>query len=225
MSQVNESTAASGINFMCVTGQRSPQLALAMLMLNLADTNKKAAMDGIKDIEAQQAQKKEYADAINAARDLKAADNSVRGSGTQQDYENCIKGMEDYRNRKWAAVGSLKTFPEEHGIKPAPYGSLTEAVKIWDKAIDQMGKLKTVNAAADKAGISMPTSSDKEKNNAEWDKVIAQLQTKMDSTGADIQTKMVQLQDMMGQYNSYTSGATSAIAKSNDILSSLARGQ
>lgn len=47
----------------------------------------------------------------------------------------------------------------------------------------------------------------------------------MDNTGADIQTKMVQLQDMMGQYNSYTSGANTAIAKSNDILSSLARGQ
>ena len=224
MSQVTGTSSSSSVMFSQVTGARSPQMALAMLMLDLADTNKKAAMNGIKEIEAEQAKKREWADTINAARDLKQA-GTIRGSATQEEYENMIKGMSDYRDRKWAAVGSLKTFPESHGITPAPYGDLNKAVKIWDTAIDQMSKLKTVNAACDKAGVGMPTSSDKEKNQAEWDKVIAQLQTKMDNTGADIQTKMVQLQDLMGQYNSYTSGANTAIAKSNDILSSLARGQ
>ncbi|MBQ9407242.1 MAG: USH1C-binding protein 1 [Desulfovibrio sp.] len=170
MSQVTDTTGASGVSFMCVTGQRSPQLALAMLMLNLADTNKKAAMDGIKEIETQQAEKKAIADLLNQARDYKSSD-ATKTAGdppyTSSDFNKAVEGM----------------------------------------------------------GFSIPNETDNDKNNAAWDKVIAQLQTKMDSTGADIQTKMVQLQDMMGQYNSYTSGANSAIAKSNDILSSLARGQ
>ena len=75
-------------------------------------------------------------------------------------------------------------------------------------------------------GLSVPnTPKDTDKNKAEWDKLIAQIQTKMDTIGSDIQTKMVQLQDMMGQYNSYMQGANSAIATSNQTLSSLARGQ
>ncbi|MBQ9536755.1 MAG: hypothetical protein IJU79_03090 [Desulfovibrionaceae bacterium] len=55
--------------------------------------------------------------------------------------------------------------------------------------------------------------------------MIAQIQTKMDTVGADVQTKMVQLQDFMGQYNGYMQGANSAISQSNQTLSSLARGQ
>jgi Skp family chaperone for outer membrane proteins len=148
-------------------------MALAMLMLELADTNKKAAMDGIKDIEAQQAEKKAMSEVLNQAREYKAS---------------------EYRYTKDAGG--------------QPYTSAD-----FNKKVEAMG-------------FSVPnTPKDTEKNKAEWDKLIAQIQTKMDNTGADIQTKMVQLQDLMGQYNSYTSGANTAIAKSNDILSSLARGQ
>ena len=181
-------------------------------------------MSGIKEIENEQAKKKQIADALNAARDLKEA-GTIRGSATQAEYDNMIKGMSEYRDKKWAAVGSLKTFPESHGITPAPYGDLNKAVQIWNTAIDQMQKLKTVNAACDQAGISMPASSDKDKNKAEWDKVIAQLQTKMDTCGANIQTQMVQLQDFMGQYNSYMQGANTAISQANQVLTGLARGQ
>ena len=174
MTQVNDTSAASYVSFMNVTGQRSPQLALAMLMLNLADTNKKAAMDGIKEIEDQQAQKKAIADLLNQARDYK---------------------------------GDSKNYTKDAGA------STSYTSKEFNKGVEDLG-------------FSVPnTAGDREANQKNWDKLIAQLQTKMDSTGADIQTKMVQLQDMMGQYNSYTSGANSAIAKSNDILSNLARGQ
>ncbi|MCR4666876.1 MAG: hypothetical protein K5657_06240 [Desulfovibrio sp.] len=51
------------------------------------------------------------------------------------------------------------------------------------------------------------------------------MQTKLDTLGADIQTKMVQLQDFMGQYNSYIQGANAAVAQSNQVLTSLAKGQ
>ena len=175
MSQIDGIAGSSSVSFSQVTGARSPQMALAMLMLELADTNKKAAMDGIHDIETEQAKKKEMADMMNLAREYK-----------QNGLHENTKGIPDGIEPK------LKDFLKNNGIS-IPGGKEIE------------GNYDKVSAA--------------------WDRVIAQLQTKMDNTGADIQTKMVQLQDLMGQYNSYTSGANTAIAKSNDILSSLARGQ
>ena len=78
-------------------------------------------------------------------------------------------------------------------------------------------------------GISIPqyaTYADSKENlDKKWDRAIAQLQTKMDTMGAYIQTQMVQLQDFMAQYNSSMQGANSAISQSNQVLTSLARGQ
>ncbi|MBQ9407241.1 MAG: hypothetical protein IJU37_10975 [Desulfovibrio sp.] len=182
MTQINDISAASYVSSMNVTGQRSPQLALAMLMLNLADTNKKAAMDGIKEIEDQQAAKKACADALNQARDMKAGHHYLNNWGEEDHIPASLK--------QWASANGINLVNQDNVGRPKQSGSC-----------------------------------DNSKCDAAWDRVIAQIQTKMDTTGADIQTKMVQLQDMMGQYNSYTSGANSAIAKSNDILSSLARGQ
>ena len=82
------------------------------------------------------------------------------------------------------------------------------------------------NKKVEAMGLTVPnTPRDTEKNKAEWDKLIAQLQTKMDTQGANIQTQMVQLQDFMGQYNSYMQGANSAIATANQVLTGLAKGQ
>ena len=121
-------------------------------------------MDGISDIESEQARKKELADILNQARDYKSAGCHLNDAGI-------------------------------------PSG-------IDDQFVQKCKDL----------GISIPHyakySDGKDKLDAKWDIAIAQLQT-----------KMVQLQDLMGQYNSYTSGANTAIAKSNDILSGLARGQ
>ena len=71
MSQIDGIAGSSSVSFSQVTGARSPQMALAMLMLELADTNKKAAMDGIHGIETEQAKKKEMADMMNLAREYK----------------------------------------------------------------------------------------------------------------------------------------------------------
>ena len=152
---------------------RSPQLAFAMLQMKLAEANKESALQGIKDIEAVQAQKKEMAEVLNQAREyMSSSSNYTKQAGGQ------------------------------------PYTS-----SDFNKKVEGMGL-----SVPDKAG-------DKEGNDKNWEKLIAQIQTKMDTVGADIQTKMVQLQDMMGQYNSYMQGANSAIATSNQTLSSLARGQ
>ena len=181
MSQVTGATSTQSV-FATFSANGSPQMALAMLQMELARTNKEAAMDGIKEIENEQAKKKAAAEALNQARDMKSGQHYLNNWGDTDHIPD-----------------SLKSWAKENGINLVNQ--------------DDVGRPK-------KSG-----SMDKDKLNAAWDKVIAQIQTKMDSTGADIQTKMVQLQDMMGQYNSYTSGANTAISKSNDILSSLARGQ
>jgi 1,2-phenylacetyl-CoA epoxidase catalytic subunit len=172
MSQVN---AASGTHsvFDTFSAHGSPQMALAMLQMELARTNKEQAMAGIKEIENEQAKKKQIADTLNQARDYKASD---------------------------------KNYTKQAGGEP--YTS-----KEFNKAVEDLGL-----TVPDKAG-------DKKANDLNWDKLIAQLQTKMDTVGANIQTQMVQLQDFMGQYNSYMQGANSAISTANQVLTSLAKGQ
>ena len=78
-------------------------------------------------------------------------------------------------------------------------------------------------------GISSPVGKDiegsYEKVSAAWDRIIAQLQTRLDTVGANIQTQTVQLRDSMGQYNCYMQGANTAISQSNPILAGLAKGR
>ena len=172
MTQVNAAHSTNSV-FGTFSAAGSPQLALAMLQMELAKTNKEQALSGIKEIEAQQAEKKRISDIMNQAREY-------RGS--------------EYRYTKDAGG--------------QPYTD-----KNFNKAVEGMG-------------FSVPnTPKDTDKNKAEWDKLIAQLQTKLDTVGANIQTQMVQLQDFMGQYNSYMQGANSAISQSNQILAGLAKGQ
>lgn len=59
----------------------------------------------------------------------------------------------------------------------------------------------------------------------ELETVIANLKSKQDTIGTDIQQKMVYVQDYIGQYNSYSSGASTAVSESNDLLKSLATGR
>ena len=172
MTQVNATSGTSSV-FGTFSAAGSPQLALAMLQMELAKTNKEQALAGIKEIEVQQAEKKRISEIMNQAR--------------------------EYR-------GSDKNYTKQAGGQP--YTS-----KEFNTAVEGMGF-----SVPDKAG-------DKEGNDKNWDKLIAQLQTKLDTVGANIQTQMVQLQDFMGQYNSYMQGANSAISQSNQILAGLAKGQ
>ncbi|MCR5562453.1 MAG: USH1C-binding protein 1 [Desulfovibrio sp.] len=184
MSQVNGPNASAGTHsvFGAFSASGSPQLALAMLQMDLAKTNKDSALGGIKEIESQQAQKKAYADALNQARDAKAS---------------------KYYTNTWGANDCI---PD--GLK-------------------KMAKEAGISLPSNKdCGLTGPNQkADENKANAAWDKVIAQLQTKLDTVGANIQTQMVQLQDFMGQYNSYMQGANTAISQSNQVLAGLAKGQ
>lgn len=56
------------------------------------------------------------------------------------------------------------------------------------------------------------------------DSWIASFEASQEEIGTDIQQEMVFIQDYMGQYNSYTQGASSAISEANDTLKTVARG-
>ena len=181
MSQVNATSGTHSV-FGAFSASGSPQLALAMLQMELAKTNKEQALSGIKEIETQQAQKKACADALNQARDMQAGKHYLNPWG-HKDY----------------IPASLKKWAKENGIR-----------------------------LVDNNDVGRPKAKDKQDNDklkAAWDRVIAQMQTKLDTIGANIQTQMVQLQDYMGQYNSYMQGANSAINQSNQVLAGLAKGQ
>jgi hypothetical protein len=62
-------------------------------------------------------------------------------------------------------------------------------------------------------------------NSDEWDYNIKSLTNLQETLNTGSQQQMVFLQDFMGQYNSYLTGANSAMQQSNQTLSTIARGQ
>lgn len=85
---------------------------------------------------------------------------------------------------------------------------------------EEMKKFYTDNGLKwDKMG------TDDKHNKDEWDYNIKSLTNFQEQIGADTQQLMVFIQDFMGQYNSYLTGANSAIREANQTLASIARGQ
>ena len=77
-----------------------------------------------------------------------------------------------------------------------------------------------------KRGLSYDTKGNDLVNNSdEWDYNIKSLTNYQEQVGNKTQTLMVYLQDFIGQYNSYTQGASSAVSQANNTLTNVARGQ
>ena len=76
-------------------------------------------------------------------------------------------------------------------------------------------------------GVDEPTTetADSWHNKDEWDGAIQSLQAHQETLGTAVQTEMVYVQDFMGQYNSFTQGANSAIQSAMQTLTNVARGQ
>ena len=94
----------------------------------------------------------------------------------------------------------------------------------WQRAIDSLEDRKAaleVFAYMDTYGLAYSTGSSKD----DLDTAIQSLQAHQETIGTDIQTLMVYVQDYMGQYNSYTQGANSAIQSALQTLTNVARGQ
>jgi hypothetical protein len=69
------------------------------------------------------------------------------------------------------------------------------------------------------------TGSDNLHDKDEWEYNIKSLQNHQETLNTNSQQLMVYVQDFMGQYNSYLTGANSAIQQSNQTLGTIARGQ
>ena len=69
------------------------------------------------------------------------------------------------------------------------------------------------------------TGNDAVHNEDEWDIAIKSLTNHQETIGTETQTLMVYLQDFIGQYNSYTQGASSQISSATQTLTNIARGQ
>ena len=83
-----------------------------------------------------------------------------------------------------------------------------------------------VQAYMDKNGLAYDkTGNDNIHNKDEWDVAIQSLQAHQETIGTDTQTEMVYVQGFMGQYNSYTQGANSAIQSAMQTLTAVSRGQ
>jgi hypothetical protein len=73
--------------------------------------------------------------------------------------------------------------------------------------LDMLEKLQALSAVCDHSGIGMPVSADRDENRAEWDKVIGDLQARMETVGAGINTGLERLQDTVGRYASLLKSA------------------
>jgi hypothetical protein len=97
------------------------------------------------------------------------------------------------------------------------------------------------NSSTDKSCTTMPddmvkyfkdnnltiegTGSDNRHLKTEWDYNIKSLTNHQETLGTNTQQLMIFVQDFMGQYNSFLTGANSAIQQSNQTLGTIARGQ
>ncbi|MDR3073810.1 MAG: hypothetical protein LBV01_03665 [Deltaproteobacteria bacterium] len=74
---------------------------------------------------------------------------------------------------------------------------------------------KKYNIAFDTGGGDASHKSD------EWELNIKNLESFIESRGMDTQTKMVQLEDLMGKYNAWSQGASKTISDGNQVLQAL----
>ena len=93
----------------------------------------------------------------------------------------------------------------------------------WDKHASMMPQEMADYFKAH--GLTYDTKGNDLANNVEeWDYNLKSLTNFQEQIGNSVQTKMVYLQDFIGQYNSYLQGANTQIANANQVLNNLARG-
>jgi len=79
-----------------------------------------------------------------------------------------------------------------------------------------------LHAFKEQYGIAFDTTgNDQLHNKAEWDINIKNLESFIESRGMDTQTKMVQLEDLMGKYNSWSQGASKTISDGSQLMQSI----
>ncbi len=84
---------------------------------------------------------------------------------------------------------------------------------------DMYAYINENNLGYDKSGDAMLLTAE------EWDTVIVLLENRLMELGTETQQKMVYIQNLMGQYNSYLQGTNTQTPNSSQVITSLARGQ
>jgi hypothetical protein len=197
MSNINVQNAGQ-INIADLTHSGgSIQMQFAALQMVLAQSNKEKAQAYIDDITASQQKSKDIADMISKARELQSQAKSADDASIMPP--------------------EMLNFFKDNGLSYE--GELKEEVTLMGGG----GGEGFNNILKGVPGSTVTTSY--EVTQEQWDYNIKSLQNYQETIGTNTQQQMVFVQDFMGQYNSYLTGANSAIQQSNQTLSTIARGQ
>jgi hypothetical protein len=139
--------------------------------------------------------------------------------------------LEMASEKKTQAEELINSIKGENEILRQARGFLQEARKLQAEAKDKGGTTneteemtkfrKQYNIEFDTTTSGSSTPDTKHKKD-EWELNIKNLETFIESRGMDTQTKMVQLEDLMGKYNAWTQGASKTISDGNQLLQSIA---
>ena len=131
----------------------------------------------------------------------------------------CKTQAEDYMNQ----IEDIQTEQKAVADMISRARSLQSEAKNGDKCTEMPADM--VQFFKDR-GLSYDTKgNDNSHDSDQWDYNIKSLTNYQEQVGSKTQTLMVYLQDFIGQYNSYTQGASSAVSQANNTLTNVARGQ
>ncbi|MDR0996648.1 MAG: hypothetical protein LBL69_03175, partial [Zoogloeaceae bacterium] len=181
-------------------GSGSLQMMFAQLQMELCQQTKSNATDYMKSIQETQDEQKKVAEFLQQARQ---AQSDAKDKGDTAMSQEMWEYMED---------NGLASNKQAKG-KDSPFEFKGSAADLErEKAQGYKGGVNCENREGWvlKDGLVKTKDgdyTDLRHSKDQWDVAIKSLQTQLDSLGTDTQTKMVYVQDFMGQYNSYLQGA------------------
>ena len=139
------------------------------------------------------------------------AENKIAEMKAQNDKAKAINSMLDRMTQEMSKYDKEDSSHQwTRGEILANYSNEAKSLGIdtssWKASISSSGKKDYVRTSAD-----------------QWKAISSQLQHLAENCNSDNQTQMVKLQDFMGQYNSFVSGASDSIKQANQILQGLAK--
>lgn len=158
-------------------------------------------------------------------------DEKIKEAGSVEAYDKAYAQANANNTASGEKESSMMTVEMENYFKDRGIdyaignSSRRQNSEEWDRAITNLqnrSDLLQAKMLCDQYGIEMPTSGDL--TTERIDSIIASLEAEQEELGSDIQQVMVFVQDYMGQYNSYTQGASSAVSDANETLKTVARG-
>ena len=173
--------------------------------------------------EQREAQINEIKDFIAEAKDLQY---KAKLGEDENNPQAALNEAASNENESTMMTIEMENYFKAHGLNYDDSGvSRRQNAGEWSEALVSLtGRLAylQVGDLCAEYGIELPTSGDL--TTERIDTIIASLQAVQEETGSDIQQEMVFVQDFMGQYNSYTQGASSAISSAAETLKAVARG-